>query len=320
MMKKVSRNILLITFIGTIGLTSTFSSTSPSTKKTEKKEKQSMVEMIKQAKEQKRALIKRLLESEIADIVGVVHPGGPGGVGDRSSGERLWSLLFELQPWRQQNGKLDERKLLIRKIQLSEKELEQMMNEIKPYDILSVRVRLDAQSYENPGAKYVHALLLDITRKATPDEELLRRRTEMLIPVVIEDTFFGTLVLDREQDQYEGKRTLGDITYRVSIECLEGNKIDARFAQKRIEYLEKKLPDIRNTIADKLHNTYNSLWRTLGQVSRTDFMGKIKLDAVSISTTGFMTVYFTDGGMFDGHYIELFIDAKGNIKNPGLVG
>lgn len=286
---------------------------------TGKKAGQSIEKVTKEAESRHSALIKRLQEGKITEVKGIVGLDSPSGGPDTYAGKKTWTLFVVLHPWSCLGGKIEERKLTVRKTMLLEAEFNTLMKQIEPHDTLSLRVRLDRQSFGDPGTRYVQALLLEITGKGAPDKQLQQRMAELRKPIILDDGFFGALVFDRLLDQFEGKRKLGGDTYSISIyNPGGGTKIDARSAQKRVEYFEANLPGIRKKIAARMFDLYNSNWQSLGKLSLRDFMGKIKLDAVSLSTSGDMEIYFSDGGLFEGHSIIIAVDKKDCIHDPHL--
>jgi hypothetical protein len=85
------------------------------------------------------------------EIVGVVH--SLGACGGCAGNETLWTPRFSFSAWRGPDGQLDECRLHIRRPGLRHEKLQEMMDSIKPYMVLRVRVsRTTARSAAMPWA------------------------------------------------------------------------------------------------------------------------------------------------------------------------
>src|SRR5690242_12903439 len=79
----------------------------------------------------------------LSTVLGVVYP--PGAGGGRLAGQVDWTLRFTLQPWRIQDGMLQEASLSL--VQgVSKDELKQLMALLQPYHIIQALVR-----FTHPG-------------------------------------------------------------------------------------------------------------------------------------------------------------------------
>jgi hypothetical protein len=139
--------------------------------------------------------------------------------------------------------------------------------------------------------------------------------------------FFGVMELD-EQNRI----------YRASIDFALGHKVSVTIdwmgispieALKRsrdiYDMIRVREPEYRNKIAQSLLRLYNDNWRN-GEMLDTDgFMRRISLLNVNISPADFgvescVTLYYTDGDLFAGHYIEVALDAALNYIKSQLAG
>jgi hypothetical protein len=231
------------------------------------------------------ALLKRLNESEMITVAGVVHASGAGGA--RSCGEEQWTLLFDLQPWRNPAGEIDDRKLVVRK-PVSEQELHELRNFIRPYDILTLRARVAAP--DAGDSDWVHALLVGKPEKSARDVELEARAAKLQTPVILQDAFFGQLTLDRALNRYEVEttwRSMPILLYLSQEGCDDPNQVvqaardlweeQMQWDQRIRDYAVQKLLDLKNgSWLDDLEQ----------EVSAEEFKKRMTLESMGLCPNG----------------------------------
>jgi hypothetical protein len=75
--------------------------------------------------------------------------------------------------------------------------------------------------------------------------------------------------------------------------------------------LIEQVESLKGFAADKLLDLYNDTWvdEDIGEVDRAGFINRLTKPAVHLyDEIGAAVVYFEDGGLFAGHYIEISID------------
>jgi hypothetical protein len=86
--------------------------------------------------------------------------------------------------------------------------------------------------------------------------------------------------------------------------------------------LIEQLDSLRGFAADKLLSLYNDTWcdEEIGTVDRAGFVQRLSDSAVCLNDElGAATVYFGDGGMFAGHWIEVTVE-DGEPVDAGIIG
>jgi len=82
-------------------------------------------------------------------------------------------------------------------------------------------------------------------------------------------------------------------------------------------------PQIEGNIADSLHSTYNDSWADPAQgaprMNRTEFLARMKFEALEVDNHKSMTLYFSESGLFSGHWIEIFWNANGRMYPANLM-
>ena len=148
----------------------------------------------------------------------------------------------------------------------------------------------------------------------------------------------GELQVDpRLKDALTGSVAVGDSTVRLSIE-LDGHDKDTvlEFAAGIVGRIDHYVSLASRFAADKLLDSYNEDWRFYsvadgkgGFVDVTDpalnaeeFSGRLLLSSVVISGDTNCEIWFSDGGMFAGHYVSVssFDGAKFEDLNASLFG
>jgi hypothetical protein len=87
-------------------------------------------------------------------------------------------------------------------------------------------------------------------------------------------------------------------------------------------WLVEQIESLKGFAADKLLDLYNDTWvdEDIGEVDRTGFINRLTKPAVHLyDEIGAAYVYFEDGGLFAGHFIEISID-DGQPTDANLAG
>lgn len=107
--------------------------------------------------------------------------------------------------------------------------------------------------------------------------------------------------------------------------------LDESFPETELETISASLldriagawPQIKGNIADSLHATYNDSWADPAQgspkMSRTDFLARTRFESLEVDDTRSLTLYFSESGLFAGHWIEIFWNANGRMYPANLM-
>lgn len=268
------------------------------------------------------SLFGRLQTCPEVELLAVIHPSGAGGSSGRHS--IGWELGIDVQPWRKPDGSLSRRVLRIRRPEMHRDEMNAFCEILKPYDVVRFRVQLSEEntgeedSWNNP-----QALLLEVLETGVDDPEMRSLAQALQKPRIFRDKNLGALHLDRRVNWIEGRRKMGFLGlrgYKITVDLREDETYDDAMAWRKILFVEKNLSLLHENILENLFGIYNSNWKSLGPLNEKQFIRKLRLDSVGISTDGDITVYFQDGGTFQGHLITIFINEDGKISNANLAG
>jgi hypothetical protein len=254
---------------------------------------------------------------QVSEVIGVVTGMGSAGAAED---EDEWSLSFALRPWRIVGGSRDTHELRVRREGLAESELRDEMERYGAGTIVRLKVRL-------PATAKKEAQLLEYLGRVTNDREMNDWVAQRAKPVVVKDSILGTLTLDRSANAYEGERKYRNKRYRLFIDRGSDDD-DAQRDQKLIESrravvtkAEAAMPSYLAAAADELLDLYNETWRgSATALDRDSFTQRLSLDTVSIDEDGGWTVYFDDGGLFQGHSIQLSVEPDGEVADVDLAG
>jgi hypothetical protein len=91
-------------------------------------------------------------------------------------------------------------------------------------------------------------------------------------------------------------------------------------ARNTLEFLIQNEPLIRHKIAASMCELYKD-WNDGNTITPEELAQKINLDSVTIfDEGGGNLLYEPEGDMFTDHWIQVWMDANGEIDEPGLEG
>jgi hypothetical protein len=112
----------------------------------------------------------------------------------------------------------------------------------------------------------------------------------------------------------------------VKVKVLDGPYlVDGRPTDRAVsDYsgLIARLDDLKGFAADRLLGLYNETWidDQIGKVDRAGFVARLSSPSVDLyDELGAAVVYFNDGDLFAGHFIEVHVD-KGVPTHAGIIG
>jgi hypothetical protein len=99
-----------------------------------------------------------------------------------------------------------------------------------------------------------------------------------------------------------------EITLRID-ECYPEANLE-QLGKQAIEKVDSNWNLIQDNIANSLLDTYNEAWADdeegYPELSREEFLKRIDLETIELMDEGALTIYFSDAGLFGGHWIDLF--------------
>ena len=191
------------------------------------------------------------------------------------------------------------------------------MNMIEPYEVLRARVRLVVDSVlETPQAELIKLIGAD------DDGQLQQIATKLQIPVTVQDERFGILTLDRRLDRFDGQVTWNGKTVGLTIEAI-GEELcpDSLSAAKKLFANEESWGQRINDYAVKM--LHGQTWleeEDEVELTREEFLSRMKLTDIGVSSDGSFDFWHEDGDLFWGHSIVVYGDLESgptSLDTPG---
>lgn len=253
-------------------------------------------------------------------IRGVLE-GDPGGVG----GDDGWDLVFYLRPWREGASEVNTDRM---RVLLSVGDHAALHRHMKALDggmLVSIMVQKLARPDRKRPWWVAHALSY---RRIQKDVRLQDARAVLDKPVIIDDADLGKLTLDRRYDQFRGQRRFRGATYDISIARTSkavsdelSDKRDVERGRRVIARFEHGMRDLYDAIVRKMLPLYNDNWRGTRRVISGDrLIARIKLSSADVWPGSRTTLYFSDGGLFHDHVIEVRLRPNGRVSEICLAG
>ncbi|MCJ8311738.1 MAG: DUF2262 domain-containing protein [Saccharospirillaceae bacterium] len=259
-----------------------------------------MEDISKQAarkKEQQENEFEDLQETIINGVVGTYGLGA-----GKMPSDKYWSLSFSLVAWREIGYEINHSKLILSK-NLIDGELKVIQAKIKEESLVKLKVKLSKKSTFG----YARAQLVSILD--TPDDiELKAVLTKYKEPVEINHPEFGTLVLDRSVDWFEGEVSWINKPIRISV-SLDEETDSPESGLATIESLYKDASNWSKKITDyavsQLLELKNENWLSEGEqkLDAAAFINSMKLESITVYPDGEFEFWHNDGDLFWGHSI-----------------
>lgn len=138
--------------------------------------------------------------------------------------------------------------------------------------------------------------------------------------MIMEDELFGQVTWDQDS-RWSGSLTLANgKTAKFEIDGYEPVESVTEAALNTLKFLLKNEPLIRHKIAGSMCELYKD-WNDNETITPEELARRIHLDSVTIFDEGGGTLlYEPEGDMFTDHWIQVWMDANGEISEPGLEG
>lgn len=259
-------------------------------------------------------LWKQLADAPIETIAGVVSPLGAGGGADGQS--NLWTLTFSFACWHGDQAPIDNRMLTVR-MRVTQNKLKKLMDKISPYAVLKIQARLITDDEVGlPQAELVKLI------GVTADPELEHRAAKLQEPVTIQDERFGTLTLDRRLDRYDAKADWNGREITLTLETVDGIDVSlALSAAKRLfDEQASWMTRINEFAINKLHGRTWLEEEDEVELTRDEFLARIKLTSISMGADGHFDFWHDDGELFWGHCIQIYGDLADGLKGIDTPG
>jgi hypothetical protein len=140
---------------------------------------------------------------------------------------------------------------------------------------------------------------------------------------IIPDEVFGTLRFDERVRTYDATTQLApghSITVTIdSMGVALGEAL--RKAREIYSTVVRREQEYRRAAASRLLDLYNGSWRDGEALDLASFTRRLSVSSISITPLETAaTLYYADGGLFAGHFIEVFLDIDFSFANAQLAG
>lgn len=262
-------------------------------------------------------LYRQLAAQPRVELRGIVSASGSGG--GITPGDTLWTFCFALAAWRIDGGNINQQKLIVRRLATKE-QLDLLRAQIKANTIVKLHARVAMQNvYKRP-----EALLEEIVGEDNSDGELNERLSELLRPVVVSDTQFGDLLLDRSVNTFVGNTTWNGTPVELRFWLHEVEELPAALRHARELWATSKEWNQRvlDCIARDCLPLKSENWREDdgSDVSREQFEARMSLRSITIREDGGFDVAYDDGDLFFGHDIVVMGNVSSKEMSAGIHG
>lgn len=206
--------------------------------------------------------------------------------------------------------------------------------ELKGMTIYHVRGhrRIDTKDGKNWSPKMSNRfLLLEVLASDVQTDKLEEIKEAYQKPVIIGDDKIGHFTLNRDYEWYEGEIDWLGKNCDVRLELDESGKDTADNAmevlRKLVDDLDQLSLEFCKFAAEKLVNLANE-WQSeycgdeegAESITQEEFMKRIEISELSVSADGDMEITYLDDDMFGGHWIVVYANISGELKDANIEG
>ena len=211
------------------------------------------------------------------------------------------------------------------------KDRDSWMNRFKDGCIYRLKVRelIDKTVPEGMIASAFNCFFVTgVLEEDVQNDDLLSILAEYRKPVTFVDEVLGEFVLDKDLGFFEGKILWLGKSISVLLEVDADNEGTWTKATKVLRTLfeqqEKKDSDYRSFAAKKLVKLANQWQREedadSAEISKQDFINRMSIESLSVTSGGNLTVYYKDGDLFWGHAIVVSGHVNKGLKDAEIAG
>ena len=137
----------------------------------------------------------------------------------------------------------------------------------------------------------------------------------------MEDELFGNVTWDQDS-RWSGVLTLANgKTAAFEIDGYEPIETITAAARNTLKFLIAEEPLIRHQIAVSMRKLYHEGWLYENTLTPVELAQKINLNHVTIFDEGGGELFYeADEDLFAGHWVQVPIDARGEIGEPEIQG
>lgn len=171
-------------------------------------------------------------------------------------------------------------------------------------------------------------MLINVLEEHASNEKMEALKEYYAKPISMENEL-GSFVLDREFSWFEGIVNWNGVEANV---YLETDEEDGDTAEQAMKVLKKIVEDIvdndrkyREFAAQELTELANE-WMDESDESNSEkitkeiFAKRMKIDGITVSPDGSLSLFYNDDDMFLGHTIEIEVEPNGEIISANIAG
>jgi hypothetical protein len=171
---------------------------------------------------------------------------------------------------------------------------------------------------------YNRFMLVEVLEENVQNKELLDVLTEYRKPVIISDKILGEFTLNKDLVIFEGKISWlkSQITISMKVKIDDKNtwtkSTDALLTLFKQQ--EQNDLDFRNFAAEELIDLAND-WRAIDDdtiITQENFVQRISLSELSVTSDGDYIAYYNDDDMFMGHAVAVYGNNKTGIESASI--
>jgi len=244
-------------------------------------------------------------------IEGVVSPSSQGGWFGHNDAYEVH--CFALAAWRKGDGPVVDKELTVLRA------VPQGHDYFDDFQACSVHKLSVMLAPGETRAVFEKSLPLD-----SPSQELTLLAEQLRKPVIVSTELFGDLVLDRSVDWFEGEADWNGTRVRINLETSEDGTMDgaletAQALWKDQDTWKKRMDEYA---VEELLPLKNDAWLMHGEpeLTRQDFLARMKLDSITVRPDGDFDFWHDDGGLFWGHSIQSSGDLEAGPGRADIPG
>jgi hypothetical protein len=168
-------------------------------------------------------------------------------------------------------------------------------------------------------------LLVETLEESAHNDALLAILEEYRKPVVISDPILGEYKLNKDLNLFDGYLVWLDKKIHVLLEVRADSKATWTKAIKILKTLfdeqKKRDAEFRRFAAEKLTGLAND-WAEDGTdpIKKKDFINRISLSELAVTSGGSFTAYYHDDDMFHGHAVTVSGSIKKGLQSANIEG
>src|SRR6266446_1808026 len=159
--------------------------------------------------------------------------------------------------------------------------------------------------------------------RAATQLSVSRQSHASMSQAIIQDEVFGALRFDERARSYEATMLFAPgHSIMVTIDSMGIAPAEAlKKAREIYSTVVRREHQYRRASASQLLNLYNGSWRDGEALDINGLTRRLSFSSISISPLELgATLYYADGGLFAGHFIEVFLDTDLSFSNAQLAG